>query len=166
MEALNNDIIFPEDSETRTDPKPVAKVSPKRGQSAPISLRPPTLMIDLLFGALMLFAFQMGDPNAVSIVSKDFELPTSNEKASKKKHNLLALKPVQIKGDEWHYELPDGKHLTAEAVVKLIINGNQTPVLLVPHDARVQSYIDAEQPLRRLGFKAGLAVAENKGATK
>ena len=166
MEALNNDIILPADSETRLDPKPVAKVSPRRGQGAPISLRPPTLMIDLLFGALMLFAFQMGDPNAVSIVPKDFELPTSNEKSSKKKHNLLALKPIQVKGNEWRYELVDGKRLTAEAVVKLIKNGKQTPVLLVPHDARVQSYIDAEQPLRQLGFKAGLAVAENEGATK
>ena len=166
MEPFNNDILLPADDETRPAPKPAAKVFPKRGQSTPISLRPPTLMIDLLFGALMLFAFQMGDPNAVSIVPKDFEIPTSNEKAAKKKHNLLGLKPVLVGSNEWNYELPDGKRLTAEAVVKLLKHGKQTAVLLVPHDARVQSYIDAEQPLRRLGFKAGLAVAENKGATK
>ena len=40
------------------------------------SLRPPTLMIDLLFGALMLFAFQMGDPHAKAVVPHEINLPT------------------------------------------------------------------------------------------
>ena len=41
---------------------PVISNSEKRNNahSRTRSLRPPTLMIDLLFGALMLFAFQMG----------------------------------------------------------------------------------------------------------
>ena len=126
---------------------------------SPPSLRPPTLMIDLLFGALMLFAFQMGDPNSVTVIPKDFDIPTSNEKAEKKGRSLLALKPVKSGASGSVYELPSGKRLTAEAIVKLIKSENKTPVLLVPSDARVQSYINAEQPLRRLGIKAGLAVA-------
>ena len=46
-------------------------LSQKRPASPP-SLRPPTLMIDLLFGALMLFAFQMGTPVTSTISIKEF----------------------------------------------------------------------------------------------
>jgi hypothetical protein len=151
--------LSPDTAEARRAPK-------NKKCETPPSLRPPTLMIDLLFGALMLFAFQMGDPNSVTVVPKDFDIPTSNEKAEKKGRSLLALKPVKIGAAGWVYELPSGKRLTAEAIVKVIKSENKTPVLLVPSDARVQSYINAEQPLRRLGIKAGLAVAVKRGAEK
>jgi hypothetical protein len=132
-------------------------------RKSPPSLRPPTLMIDLLFGALMLFAFQMGDPNSQPVIPKDFELPTSNENAPKKQIHLLALKPSRNASGQWVYELPTGQRLSAEGVAKALTAEARTPVLLVPHDARVQSFIDAEQPLRRLGIKAGLAVATIEG---
>ena len=40
------------------------------------TLRPPTLMIDLLFGALMLFAFQMGYVDK-PVTPHNVELPTT-----------------------------------------------------------------------------------------
>ena len=46
-----------------------------------------------------------------------------------------------------------------DAVVKMVRASGKTPVLLVPSTAKVQNYIDAEQPLRKAGLKAGLAVA-------
>jgi len=141
------------ESSTRSHP-PRRKARP----TAP-TLRPPTLMMDLLFGALMLFAFQMGDPNALQIVSRDFDLPTSDETAGKGAKELLALKPVRTGSNDWVYELASGKRLSVDAVVKLVRASGKTPVLLVPSTAKVQNYIDAEQPLRKAGLKAGLAVA-------
>ena len=136
-----------------------------RHRTSTPSLRPPTLMIDLLFGALMLFAFQMGDPNARNIVSTKILLPTSNVETSGDRHDLLALMPVKEDGSPWYYELPDGTRVAASGVAKVIETTGKTPVLVVSSEARVQSYIDAEQPLRRLGLKVGLAVAAEQGGT-
>jgi hypothetical protein len=166
MNATPDPIITPELTDLHRGTSAVLHLPKNSPRVTPPSLRPPTLMIDLLFGALMLFAFQMGDPNSVTVIPKDFDIPTSNEKASKKNQNLLPLRPVKSGKSGWVYELPDGRRLTAEAVVKTIKSKSKTPVLLVPSNARVQSYIEAEQPLRRLGVKAGLAVATNKGAKK
>ena len=130
----------------------------KRRSLAP-TLRPPTLMIDLLFGALMLFAFQMGDPNVRQIVPRDFDLPTADETAGKKAKELLPLKPVRTGTNDWAYELPSGKRLSVGAVVKMVRAEGKTPVLLIASTAKVQNYINAEQPLRQAGLKAGLAVA-------
>jgi len=116
-------------------------------------------MIDLLFGALMLFAFQMGDPSVRQIVPRDFDLPTSDEAAEKGAKELLPLKPVKTGPTSWVYELPDGRRLSADAVVNMVRAQGKTPVLLVASSASVQIYIDAEQPLRQRGLKAGLAVA-------
>ena len=138
--------------------KPINPLKRKARALAP-TLRPPTLMIDLLFGALMLFAFQMGDPNVRQIVPHDFDLPTADEKAAKGEKELLALKPIRAGANDWAYELPDGKRLSVDAVVKLVRAKGKTPVLLVASTAKVQNYIDAEQPLRKAGLKAGLAVA-------
>jgi hypothetical protein len=133
---------------------------PKRKtRSQPPTLRPPTLMIDLLFGALMLFAFQMGDPNVRQIVPRGFDLPTADETAGKGAKELLSLKPVRTRNNDWVYELASGERLSVDAVVKMVRAKGKTPVLLVASTAKVQNYIDAEQPLRKAGLKAGLAVA-------
>jgi hypothetical protein len=157
----------PSNTHSATGLAPGARLQPtlksNRRRTAPPSLRPPTLMIDLLFGALMLFAFQMGDPSSNNIVSRDFDLPTANDNAAKKERDLIPLKPIKFDGAEWRYERPDGRQLTAKDVAALIRKENKTPVLLIPRETRVQSYIDAEQPLRRLGVKAGLAVDLNEG---
>jgi hypothetical protein len=65
-----------------TRPSVTKKKGPSRDRRGhrPSSLRPPTLMIDLLFGALMLFAFQMGDPNARQVQTHDIELPAAADK--------------------------------------------------------------------------------------
>ena len=154
--------------EDTTDVPPVkviAAARKMRRKAAP-SLRPPTLMIDLLFSALMLFAFQMGDPNSQTIIPKDFDLPTSNQKANQKATSLLPLKPVRRGTTGWVYELPDGRQLDANAVSAFIKSEKKTPVLLVASETRVQNYIDAEHPLRRLGIKAGLAVALEEGESQ
>ena len=129
------------------------------GKADAPSLRPPTLMIDLLFGALMLFAFQMGDPNARQVVPHEFDLPTSGDAADAKLHTLLPLKPVRKGDDKWMYKMPDGRTLGPENVAKATRKLKKTPVLVVPRTASVQSYLDAEQPLRQRGLKVGLAVA-------
>ncbi len=144
----------------------VIKAARKIRRKAAPSLRPPTLMIDLLFSALMLFAFQMGDPNSQTIIPKDFDLPTSNQKADQKATSLLPLKPVRRGTTGWVYELPDGRQLDAAAVSAFIKSEKKTPVLLVASETRVQNYIDAEQPLRHLGIKAGLAVAIKEGESQ
>lgn len=148
-------------NEAVDDPEsPTLSYPPRRKtRAAAPTLRPPTLMMDLLFGALMLFAFQMGDPNALQIVSRDFDLPTADETARKGAKELLALKPIRAGNNDWVYELVSGKRLSVDAVVKMVRTSGKTPVLLVASTAKVQNYIDAEQPLRKAGLKAGLAVA-------
>lgn len=157
------DAMFPDPEPVET---PVATKMRRRKSLAAPNIRPPTMMIDLLFGALMLFAFQMGDPSNRSLVSQDFELPTSSGKQNQKPKKLVPITPHRINKTEWVYELPSGKRLSASAVLKFIGETNQTPVLLVPSSASVQRYIDAEQPLRKLGIKVGLAVSIKKGNSK
>lgn len=130
------------------------------------NLRPPTMMIDLLFGALMLFAFQMGAPTAKTVVPHDIDLPTSEKTSKADPAPLLPLKPVKRGDGKWRYMLPDGRELKPEEIVLHIKSSNRTPVLIVSKGARVQDYVDAEQPLRQAGLKAGLAVEINDGDEK
>lgn len=123
------------------------------------TLRPPTLMIDLLFGALMLMAFQMGDPNTSRIVAHDFDIPTSDEREGDNPLTPLFLKPIEDKHSGWTYETADGRRLNAEVVAQIVRGQQNTPILLVSRSASVQSYLDAEQPLRLQGLDVGLAVA-------
>ncbi len=127
------------------------------------SLRPPTLMIDLLFGALMLFAFQMGAPTAKTVIPHDVDLPTAGEVTDKEPAQLLPLKPVRKVGGNWHYALSDGQVLPPEEMVRYIKKSGKTPVLIISKAARVQDYVDAEQPLRQAGMKVGLAVELDQG---
>ena len=122
-------------------------------------------MIDLLFGALMLFAFQMGDPNARQVVPRDVDLPTSDESAGDGPAELLPLKPVKD-GEKWAYELPSGERVGAEAVIEAVRTLKKTAILIVSRTASVQSYLDAEQPLRQRGLKVGLAVELEQGAER
>jgi hypothetical protein len=130
------------------------------------SLRPPTLMIDLLFGALMLFALNMGNPNAQRIVSKTFDLPSNSESADKDQLKLAALKPIQGANGNWLYEIVSGRRLSAAEVKAWAKEERKTPVLVVTKSVSVQSYLDAEEPLRKLGLKVGLAVERESEVTK
>jgi hypothetical protein len=144
------------------------KSSPKhtnQGEPAP-SLRPPTMMIDLLFGALMLFAFQMGAPNSKTVVSHDVDLPTSSNSSKKEPVPLLALRPSRTHAGLWQYTLPDGRVLSSKDITKHIKKVGKIPVLIISRGARVQDYVDAEQPLRKAGLKAGLAVEISNGEKK
>jgi hypothetical protein len=137
----------------------------RKDESAP-NLRPPTMMIDLLFGALMLFAFQMGAPTAKTVIPHEVDLPTSEKISKAKPAPLLALKPVKRGEGNWRYLLPDGRELNSEEIIVHIKDSNRTPVLIVSKGARVQDYVDAEQPLRQAGLKAGLAVEIIDGEEK
>lgn len=137
--------------------------SQKRTAASIPRLRPPTLMLDLLFGALMLFAFHMGDPASRNIISTKISLPTDNTQTPGDKHDLLALTPLKENGSPWYYELADGSKFTAGEIARQIETTGKTPVLVVSRDARVQIYIEAEQPLRALGLTVGLAVAAEQG---
>ena len=142
----------------------ISIVTNKAPRTHPPSLRPPTLMIDLLFGALMLFAFHMGDPNARSVVSRGINLPTSTDHARDKGELLLAAVPVKI-GNTWKYELAGGERVEAGQALKFARKDQRRLVLVVAPDTPVQSYLDAEMPFRQLGVKVGLAI-EKKGDLK
>ena len=120
-------------------------------------------MIDLLFGALMLFAFQMGDPSTKKVVTHPIDLPTDEIADKDKTTDLLALVPVEIKGGGWVYETNDGQRLTAEEVAERVGPKKIAPVLVLSKNISVQSYVDAETPLRKLGLKVGLSVTPDKG---
>jgi len=120
-------------------------------------------MIDLLFGALMLFAFQMGDPNAQQVQTHDIEIPTAADKNQSKPTQIVPLTPVRRKGKSWSYKLSDGRVMSAKGVAKFVKLKGKTPILVVSKSESVQNYLDAEQPLRQLGLKVGLAVALEKG---
>ena len=122
-----------------------------------LGLRPPTLMIDLLFGALMLFAFHMGDPNARSYLHHDVTLPSSTKVADGKEAKLLPLVPLRD-GDAWLYELMDGTQIDAKGALALAKKKKSRLVLIIEADTPVQSYLDAETPFRKLGARIGLAV--------
>ena len=141
------------------------KARRNRETQAP-NLRPPTMMIDLLFGALMLFAFQMGAPSSKTVVPHNVDLPTANNEQNSEPVPLLALKPVKTSEGEWQYTLPDGRVLGAEEIAKHLKASKKTPVLIVSRGALVQDYVDAEQPLRQAGLKPGLAVELNEGEAK
>ena len=145
-------------------------VTPNNGQDRdrrghrPSSLRPPTLMIDLLFGALMLFAFQMGDPNAQQVQTHDIKIPTAADKNHSKPGQIVPLTPVLRKGGAWAYKMNDGRIMSASGVAKIAKLKNKTLILVVAKSESVQNYLDAEQPLRQLGLNVGLAVAIENGA--
>jgi biopolymer transport protein ExbD len=134
-----------------------------RKNGAAPSLRPPTLMIDLLFGALMLFAFQMGDPTSKYVVSHDIELPTEDKNKSAKKSEIFPLVPIKSNNKRWLYETTDGLKKTPEEIAGLLLNEKRTPVLVLSKKVSVQDYLDAETPLRKLGLKVGLAVSSEEG---
>lgn len=136
----------------------------KNRRSTP-SLRPPTLMIDLLFGALMLFAFQMGDPNSQNVISHDIELPADETADAKNAKKILPLLPVDVSG-EWFYKTNDGRRLTPDEVAGKAKSSNMAPVLVLSKQISVQKYVDAETPLRMLGLKVGLAVTPDKEKNK
>ena len=122
-----------------------------------LGLRPPTLMIDLLFGALMLFAFHMGDPNARSIVRHDVTLPSSTRAEDGKEAKLLPLVPLRD-GGSWLYELMDGTQVDVKGALALAKKKKSRLVLIIEANTPVQSYLDAEMPFRKLGVRIGLAV--------
>ena len=134
------------------------RVVPHRARPARyLGLRPPTLMIDLLFGALMLFAFHMGDPNARAVVRHDVSLPASAKTADSKDTKLLPLVPVKA-GDTWMYELIDGTRVDVTAALNIARREKGRLVLVIAADTPVQSYLNAEMPFRKLGARVGLAV--------
>lgn len=111
----------------------------------------------------MLFAFQMGDPNAQQVQTHDIELPTAADKNQTKPTQIVPLTPVRRKGMSWGYKLSDGRVMGAKGVAKFVKLKGKTPILVVSKFESVQNYLDAEQPLRQLGLKVGLAVAFEKG---
>jgi hypothetical protein len=145
--------------------KSARKHSGRKRGLAP-NLRPPTLMIDLLFGALMLFAFQMGDPASKNVVPHDIELPTEDKSKSAKKTEIFPLVPSKSKNMGWVYKTRDGLKKTPEEIAGLLKKGNKTPVLILSKNVSVQDYLDAETPLRKLGLRVGLAVSSKEGEKK
>ncbi len=126
-------------------------------KSSPPSLRPPTLMIDLLFGALMLFAFQMGDPSNRQVIANDVDLPTVADDAGQVTQEVIALRPLHFEDKGWLYQLADGTVLDAEHVAEVTDEASEIILIMGATDS-VQIYVDAEQELRKNGLNVGMAV--------
>ena len=123
-------------------------------------------MIDLLFGALMLFAFQMGNPNSKSVVPNVIELPADKTRDPGKKKDIFPLFPLELPGGGWVYRTQEGLQLTADEVAEKAKTGKLVPVLMLSENIPVQQYVNAETPLRLLGLRVGLSVTPDKGKTK
>ena len=126
------------------------------------TLRPPTLMIDLLFGALMLFAFQMGYVDT-PVVSHDIQLPTSSTEKNKDSKSIFQVIPVKEKNGNWKFEIPGGKILSTNEVIKRLKKNKKTPVVVLSNWAKIQTYVDAAGVLRDHGVKPTLGVKHRKG---
>ena len=114
-------------------------------------------MIDLLFGALMLFAFQMGDPSNRQIIASDIDLPSVADNTDHETPDGVALRPIHTEGGTWVYQLADGTVLDAEHVAQA--TGETSRLILVMGAADpIQAYVDAEQLLRKNGLSVGMAV--------
>ena len=94
----------------------------KRGRT----LRPPTLMIDLLFDALMLFAFQMGYVDT-PVVSHDIQLPPSSTEKNKDSKSIFQVIPVKEKNGNLKFKIPGGKILSTNEVIKRLRKNKKTP---------------------------------------
>ncbi len=129
----------------------------KSWKTSPPSLRPPTLMIDLLFGALMLFAFQMGDPSNRQIIASDVDLPSVADDPHQTTQEVIALRPIPSAGEGWLYQMADGTVLDAEHVAEATDEASEIILIMGATDS-VQIYVDAEQVLRKNGLNVGMAV--------
>jgi len=108
----------------------------------------------------------MGDPNSGQIQTHNIEIPTAADNNETKPTQVMPLTPVRYAGNKWRYKLSDGGIMSATEVVKFSRYKDKTPILVVAKSASVQNYLDAEQPLRQLGLKVGLAVAIEKGTSR
>ena len=142
------------------DPKVPTAADQDKNNSG--SLRPPTLMIDLLFGALMLFAFQMGYVDK-PVTPHNVELPTAPDKQKKKAAAIYSVIPIIGKAGKWQFKVNDDRLLSAAEIKKEVRKKKQTPVMIFSRTTDLQSYLEAEQELRRHGLKPGLAVQNKEG---
>jgi hypothetical protein len=133
--------------------------SPQRRAVAPKqapSLRPPTLMIDLLFSALMLFAFHMGNPSAVELSVEDIDLPVASDRSGNDLESAVTLRPIQ-RGTAWFFQKPDGSVVSAVDVMQGEPEGQRAVIIMSATDP-IQIYVSAEQALKAHGLLVGMAV--------
>tara|TARA_R110000782_G_scaffold23881_7_gene62031 strand:+ start:4281 stop:4715 length:435 start_codon:yes stop_codon:yes gene_type:complete len=123
------------------------------------SLRPPTMMIDLLFGALMLFAMQMGMQSDATVQTRKIDLPKASDNGPTAKDKLLAVVPVKSAAG-WLYQTSDGGQHGVDEIVRRARNQRRTIILLIDKNTKLQSYLNAEKPFRAKGVIAALAVIE------
>ena len=131
------------------------------GAAAPPSLRPHTMMLDLLCCMVMLFAFQMGQPlegeaEAVAIESSTAGAPADDER------ELLLLRPRFEQG-RWRYrEARGGRTLAPEEVFTRAREGSVVPVFVLDGGTSLQRYLDAEAPLRDRGLTVEVVVTSEE----
>ena len=130
----------------------------KRGRT----LRPPTLMIDLLFGALMLFAFQMGYVDKAA-VPYDVEVLTA-ENGKKDTRRIYKLLPLRGENGNWQFQVSGGDVLTPVQVKEILLKNQKTPVLIFSGITDLQTYVEASDVLRHHGLKPALHVQTKEGS--
>lgn len=122
------------------------------------TLRPPTVMLDLLLGTVMVFAFHLGPVTRPAAVdTRDVSAPGISEAAKP-----LLLYPVRGPNGPAYREEGQSRLLSATEVVALA--GERGGRLALVADPRVPlgAFLEAEAPLRSLGLDVALAVTAQK----
>ena len=153
-------MVRSEDKNDAPGHRPEARAT-SRAQAQP-SLRPPTIALDMLF-LLAFIAFLEMNPISESVISHSANLPTADKSSGTEPASPLALRPVLSDG-KWLYRTSTGELMTASEVAESTRKQKLTPILIITQSSSVQTYLDAQQPLTRLGLKkVGLAVTSERG---
>lgn len=138
-------------------PSPSPSPSPstrRRGQSNR-GLRPPTLMLDLLLGTLMLFAFQLG-PGGKAVDQQPMRATGQAQKD--KPTRPLVLTPVRTDGGWTYHEVQSERTLSAPEVAARVQSSDRRVVLQTGTSMPVGTYLEAQRPLRSRSLRVGVTV--------
>lgn len=132
------------------------------GSEAKVSLRPPTIALDMLF-LLAFLAFLEMNPVSESVITYSPDLPTADKNAGLKPITPLVLRPIQS-NQGWLYITTEGQQLTAAEVAAHVRAKTMTPVMVIEKSSSIQTYLDSQQQLSAQGLKnIGLAALSTQG---
>ncbi len=132
---------------------PVSAGRPSARREA--TLRPHTLMLDLLLATVMLFAFHMGPAARPAVVDTRDVRATGHSAATAP----LLLRPVRGPGGLAYRQDGDSRLLSPPDVAALARAHGAKLALVADPRAPLGAFLEAERPLRAIGLDVALAVA-------
>ena len=119
------------------------------------TLRPHTLMLDLLLATVMLFAFHLGPATRPAAVdTRDLSAPGQTEATTS-----MLLHPVRGPDGQAYREAGQSKLLSPPEVAALARARGARLALVADPRASLGAFLEAEGPLREMGLDVALAVA-------